>query len=132
MSAENVALVREGLARFNRGEFASSLELFAPEIEWDTRDALPDGETYEGRDEVLGYWESIGERWHDFRIEADEWIEAGADTVLMLGRFLGRGTESGVQIEHSWDQVWRFHDGRVVVCENHTDRSRARRAAGLG
>jgi len=131
MSGENLSLVQEGLARFNRGDFERSVELFSPKIEWDTRAAVPDGDIYRGRDEVLAYWRSIGERWADFRIEADEWIEVDAETILMLGRLIGRGHESGVPIESSWDQVWRFRDGELIACENHSDRATARRAAGL-
>ena len=127
-----MGLGREGLARFNRGEFEGALELFAPEIEWDTRAAVPDGDLYRGRDEVLSYWRTIGQRWEDFYIEADEWIDVDAQTVLMLGRLIGRGVGSSVPVEGTWDQVWRFRDGHLVACENHTDRARARRAAGLG
>jgi ketosteroid isomerase-like protein len=131
MSEDNIALVREGLAAFNRGDFEASLETSSPELEWDTSTAVPDGRTYHGRAEILAYWRSIAERWDDFRIEPDEWIEAGPETVLMLGRLVGRGTESGVPIESTWDQVWRLRDGELVACENYSDRSRARRAAGL-
>lgn len=132
MAEEIVRVVREGLDRFNRGDLEGALEQFSPAVEWDTTGAVPDGRTYHGREDVLAYWRSIGERWHDFRIEAHEWIAADGETVLMLGRLLGVGTESGVPIEHSWDQVWRFRGGEVVACENYTERERARAAAGLG
>jgi ketosteroid isomerase-like protein len=132
VSAENVELVREGLALFNRGDFDGSLETLTPEpaFVWDTRTAVPDGGVYHGVDEVRAYWESIAERWDDFRIEPEEFVDVDADTVLMLGRLIGRGTESRVPVESTWDQVWRFRDGVAVACENHSDRARARRSAG--
>jgi ketosteroid isomerase-like protein len=132
MAEEIVSVVREGLDRFNRGDLEGALEQFSPDVEWDTTGAVPDGQTYRGREEVLAYWRSIAERWNDFRIEADEWIAADDVTVLMLGRLRGVGTESGVPIEHSWDQVWRLRGNEVVVCENYTQRERAMAAAGVG
>ncbi|HET7574072.1 MAG TPA: nuclear transport factor 2 family protein, partial [Solirubrobacterales bacterium] len=77
--------VQLGLALFNRGEFQASLDLLSPAVEWDTTNAVPDGRLYSGRDEVLGFWEGLPERWAGFRIEAEEWIE-GDGVILMLGR----------------------------------------------
>jgi len=121
--------IKQGLALFNRGHYQESLNLLSPDVEWDTTDAVPDGRRYSGRAEVLEFWEGLPERWTDFRIEAEEWLE-GRDVVLMLGRLEARGVDSGVPVSNPWDQVWRISDGEVVRCENYTDRAKARRMAG--
>jgi ketosteroid isomerase-like protein len=124
------ALVLEGLARFNRGEFEAALDISNPKMIWDTSAAVPDGGTYRGRQEVLAYWTGIAERWKDFRIEPERTID-GDGLVLLLGRLTGRGVDSGVPVETTWDQIWWFEDGVPVRCDNYTDRVRAWAAAGL-
>ena len=122
--------IRIGLELFSARDYERSLDLLSPEIEWDTTGAVPDGTVYRGRDEVRGVWEGIHGRWEDFRIEPERWIEAEG-VVLMLGRLVARGVDSGVPVEASWDQVWRIADGIAVRCEAYTDRAAAWRAAGL-
>jgi ketosteroid isomerase-like protein len=122
--------IKKGLSLFNSGDYARSVNELSPAIEWDTTHAVPDGRLYRGREEVLGFWTGLPERWDDFRIEAEEWIE-GDGVVLMLGRLEARGVDSGVPVTGSWDQVWRVGDGEIVRCENFTDRAAARRASGL-
>jgi ketosteroid isomerase-like protein len=125
-----IEVIRRGLELFNEGEYERSIATLPPEIEWDTTHAVPDGGLYAGADQVVGYWRSVGRRWDDLRIEVDRLIE-GEDVVLMLGRLVGRGAESGVPVENAWDQVWRIRDGQPVRCENYTDEARAWRESGL-
>lgn len=73
MQSRPLERVQEGLALFNRGEYADSVALLSPAIEWDTTDAVPDGQLYRGREEVLAFWTGLGERWADFpQIAGDE------------------------------------------------------------
>lgn len=130
MSSQRVALMQEGLARFNRGEFERALVLFAPEMEWDTTGLLPDGRIYRGRDEIRTYWEDVAERWGELRIEADKWLE-GDDCVVMLGRLVGTGSGSGVPVEAPWQQVWTFRGELPIRCDNYRESKTALRAAGL-
>jgi ketosteroid isomerase-like protein len=130
VESEPVAIILEGVALFNRGEYEAAVTTLGPEIEWDTTAAVPDGGVYRGREEVVAYWRGIPERWQDFCIEPERTIP-GDGLVLLLGRLTGRGTDSGVPVESTWDQVWRLEAGRPVRCENYIDRDRAWRAAGL-
>lgn len=79
---------------------------------------------------MLGLWHEIANRWADFRIEPEEWLE-GDGVVLMLGRLVARGVGSGVPVSDTWDQVWWVEGELPTRCENHTDRARAYRAAGI-
>jgi len=130
VDSEAAARIREGLELFSRGDYAASLLRLSPDIEWDTSAAVPDGALYRGRDEVLSFWSALSERWENFQIEPERWIE-GDDVVLMLGRLAARGIGSGVPVDSTWDQVWTVADGLPVRCENFTDRARAWRASGL-
>ena len=130
MESEPVATIRLGIALFNEGEYERAIAELAPEIEWDTTDAVPDGSVHAGADAVVTYWRGIAERWEDFRIEVERTIE-GDGVVLVLGRLNGRGVDSGVPVENTWDQVWTIEGGAPIRCRNFTDRGRAFQAAGL-
>ncbi len=79
---------------------------------------------------MLALWRELPNRWDDFRIEPERWIESDG-VVLMLGRLIARGVGSGVPVRDTWDQVWRVEGEMPNRCENHTNRGRAWRAAGL-
>ncbi len=123
-------MILRGLELFNGGDYEAAIETLPPDIEWDTTAAVPDGDAYHGRDDVLAYWRAIPERWDDFRIEVERTVE-DEGVVLLLGRLHGRGADSGVPVETSWDQVWTIEGGVPVRCQNFSDRGRALAAAGL-
>ena len=130
MESEALRVIQTGIALFNEGRVEESIAALPPQIEWDSTDAVPDGDLYSGREEVLALWRDIQSRWDEFRIEPERWIEADR-VVLMLGRMRARGAESGVPVDQPWDQVWRVEGDAPVRCENYTDRAKAWRAAGL-
>jgi ketosteroid isomerase-like protein len=85
---------------------------------------------YKGGAEIEAYWRDIFSRWHEFRIEPNEFRES-EDAVVMLTSLHGKGAESGVPIVAPWHQVWRFRGDAPVRCENYSDRDEALRAAGI-
>jgi ketosteroid isomerase-like protein len=129
---DRIELVRRGTETFNRREFEESLRILSPDpsFEWDTTMVVPDGRVYRGTEEIEAYWSDVFSRWHEFRIEPEE-FHAGEDAVVMLGSLHGKGAESGVPIVAPWHQVWRFRGESPVRCENYSDRDEALRAAGL-
>src|SRR5215211_1192760 len=102
-------------------------------VVWDLR-ALPvlDLEpVYVGRDAVIEgsrhYWGT----WDEYRLDAEELIDAGASVVLVVHE-QGRGKGSGVPVEHDFAQVWTVHRGKVIRWELFPDKATALQAAGLG
>ena len=86
---------------------------------------------YVGREAVIEASRHYWGTWEDYRVEAEELIEAGS-TVVVLGREIGRGKGSGVPIERQLAQVWVLHRGKIIRWEIYGDRASALRAAGLG
>jgi ketosteroid isomerase-like protein len=73
----------------------------------------------------------MDEVWEQFHTEPDELIDA-ADRVVVIGRLIGKGRASGVEVEQPIAEVWTVRDGRIVRGElNYTDRGKALEAAGL-
>ena len=131
VSSAHVDLIKSGLAAFNAADYGRSLDALGDELAWDTTRAVPDGGIYTGREEIKRYWLDIADRWSSLTIEADEWIDAG-DRVVMLGRLVGVGSESGVPVVGPWCQVWSFGGGESPVrCDNFTDPDAALAAAGV-
>ncbi len=129
--AENVEILRRAYVAFNRGDFAASVEDFAPEFEWVATGLVPGVKgTYRGPDGYRRFMESWWGEFDEPKIEVHELT--GADEHVLASLTIGgRGKKSGV--EANWDlwHLWTMEDGRVVGHQVHTSRDGALRAAGL-
>jgi ketosteroid isomerase-like protein len=127
MSQENVELVRRGV---------ESVDAF-----WDMLDeyVVFDGREFPapdmsgvvvGRDAVIEASRHYWGAWTDYRLDAEELIDAGSSVVVVV-RERGRGKGSGVPVERCWAQVWTFSRGQIIRWELFADKTEALEAAGL-
>jgi ketosteroid isomerase-like protein len=130
MRERNVEVVRRGYEAFGRGDLGAAMELFHPDVEWHDPER-PGGGTYRGHEGVLRNLAEWLEGWEEFRLEPEEFLEAG-DQVVVLVRQSGRGKGSGVEIEGRLAQVFGLREGKVVWARTYTSREEALKAAGLG
>ena len=127
MSRENVGLVRRGIESVDA--FWAMLDDY---VVWDLRDMPgPDlSGVVVGRDAVIEgsrrYWGT----WEDYRLDAEELIDAGSSVVVAM-RERGRGKGSGIPVERRWAQVWTFSRGRIIRWEMFPDKAAALDAVGL-
>jgi ketosteroid isomerase-like protein len=129
MPEENVEVVERFYAAFERGNDASMLELFDPEVEWDTS-ARIDGRVTHGIEEMLA---SVAEGFSSFdrvRIEPQEMRQAG-DQVAVRLRGWFRGASSGVETEISWAGVFTIRGGRISGYQDYVAWQESLEAAGL-
>ncbi|HZA89221.1 MAG TPA: nuclear transport factor 2 family protein [Solirubrobacterales bacterium] len=101
MSQENVELVRRCIETVNRGGLQVALELideFAdPDIELRAVGRLPDlGRLLRGREAVKAWFAQVLGTF-DWRVEADEFIDAG-DAIVVVARQIARGRGSGAEV----------------------------------
>ena len=115
MSHDNVEIVRRAYAAFNRRDFDTALEAVDPNIEWHQITQFPDRAVYRGREEMRQrFWsEQLVEQFGDFRIEVEEFIDAG-DHVVMIGQVIGHGSASGLDFRLRVVNVLELRDGRVI------------------
>ena len=131
MSQENVDLVRRTIGAFNSGDWDASLEYMDEDIEWRAADAVPDQDSYFGRDGVRAFWTAWTDNFEGFRLEVEELIDAG-DDVVVLTRIRGRGMASGAEVRsNSFAQVARVRDGKIRRWEIYDRAQDALEAAGL-
>ncbi len=60
------------------------------------------------------------ERFDDFRMQCDQYLDAG-EHVVVTGRFLGRGKETGNELNAPFAHIWTMRNGKVTQFRNYTD-----------
>jgi uncharacterized protein len=130
MSQENVDLVRRTIGAFNSGDWDASLEYMDEDIEWRAADAVPDQDSYFGRDGVRAFWTAWTDNFEGFRLEVEELIDAG-DDVVVVTRIRGRGIASGAEVRsNSFAQVARVRDRKIRRWEIYDSAQEALEAVG--
>ena len=125
----NLEVVREGYARFNRGDIDWVIEHLDPKIVWEDAKRMPDARVYRGREEVERFLRSFGRHWERIRFELDEVSEA-ASSVLAFVRLVGVGRESGAEVNARLVHVWDMRDGKGLHIRTFFDRDEAQLALG--
>jgi ketosteroid isomerase-like protein len=127
MSQENVELVRRGIQSVE-----TFWALLDEHVVWDLRDfpVLDLDGVYAGRDAVIEASRHYWGTWDDYRLDAEELIDAGSSVVVVVHE-RGRGKGSGAPFEQRFAQVWTFGRGRIIRWELFPDKAAALEAAGL-
>src|ERR671937_2914220 len=97
MAPEHVAMVQRVYERWARGDFSADPELMAPDFVWHQRTGAVEPGSHRGG----GVGRAIGrifDVYADFRIEAEEYVDAG-EKVVVVARSSGRSRSSGMQLE---------------------------------
>lgn len=128
MSQQNVEMIRSLYEGWMRGE--PGLDKLDPEISMVESVAVPGAANITGVDAVGRYIDSFEKYWGEFRIEPQEYIDAG-DVVVVVARLAGRGRSSGVAVSRVWTYVWRIRGGKALRMEAYADKREALAAAGL-
>jgi ketosteroid isomerase-like protein len=132
MSQENVEIVREAAAAFNRGDLDAWLEYLADDIEYRAVEgALDDHGPIHGKDALRAYVDDWVGTFDDFRGEPLELIEAGEDKVIAVGRISGRAKLSGVETDLTYAALYTVRDGKIVRGREYWTKEQALDAAGL-
>jgi ketosteroid isomerase-like protein len=132
MSQENVEVVREAFEAFQAGDLEKTAQLVDPELEFHgTVGGLQEGQIAHGQAEIDQVFEEEDlEAWEERRLEAEDFIDAGDNVVVLLHEYR-RGRGSGVELEAETALVVAVSGGRVVRMQGYMDRQAAREAAGL-
>ena len=131
MSEENVEIVRSVLAAVAAGDREQAFAFVDPGCVIDASRNVFNPAIYEGIEGVREMFAGMDEAWERMHVEPFELIDAG-DRVVAVGRLVGKGKGSGVEVERFNGQVWTLRGGRIVRLEiGYTDREATLEAAGL-
>lgn len=127
---DNVAIVREGDEAFNEQNLEAVLERFDEDIEWVEPEAFRYGGTYRGSDAVVeNVFEPAFPDIEDLHLDVDRFIDDG-ETVVVLGCFQGRATETGDTLEVPFAHAIDLGDGHFTRFQDYIDTARMEQALG--
>jgi ketosteroid isomerase-like protein len=131
MSQENIDQIRADFEAFSRtGEF--SLDHLDPDFELRQASSIVDtAGVFHGPDALGEVLSELEGAFEDLSFEAEEFIEAPADAVVVFIHVRGRGRGSGVEVDNHIAQVWTYRDGKAIRMVAYEERAEALEAAGL-
>jgi ketosteroid isomerase-like protein len=132
MSQENVEIVRDAAAAFNRGDLETWFEYVADDIDYRAAEGAPDEHgPIHGKDAVRAYMHDWLDMFDDFKSEPVELIDAGEDRVIAVVKISGRAKLSGVESDLTYAVLYTFRDGKIKQGREYWTRDQALEAAGL-
>jgi ketosteroid isomerase-like protein len=130
VAEENVEIVRDTLAAFNRGGVEAALDYFDPDIEWLGPPEWLEQRLYKGHDGIRKIAAVWTENFNDYRLDLEKAIDAG-DRVIALVYQRGRIKGSGNEIEQPIGYDWEVRDGKGIRVQVYFSWDEALEAAGL-
>ena len=128
MSRQNVELVQRGFERYlATGE--PPWDLFHERVEVHDHDT-PDQGDYRGHDGFARWLEDWGAAWAEWRLEPDEFIDAGNSVVIFV-RMHTKGRGSGIEAERQDALVYEIGHGMITRVDYYNDRKQALKAVDL-
>jgi ketosteroid isomerase-like protein len=131
MSQENVEMVRRAYQALTDHDLHTFLELMHPEVTATSRILEVEGAVYEGRDGMRRLIEGIWSVFPDWRSEVLEAREVHDDLVLATVRSVGRGVDSGIEVDMTAWQSLTFRDGKLISAQPYETEADALEAVGL-
>jgi ketosteroid isomerase-like protein len=131
-SVKTVEIVRSALTAGSRGDREAGLGFADHGIVIDATRRVFNPMTYVGIEGARRWFADMDEVWEQFRFESAELIDAG-DRVVVIGRLVGKGKASGIEVEQPIAVVWTVRDGRIVRGEiGYADRRKPSKPSGCG
>ena len=112
MSEENVELLHQLTAAWNRRDLDGYLALMDPEIDLYPGAVRVEGGAYQGHEGIRRFWADVYASWDELVGNIEEVRDLG-DVIVGLGRVRGR-SKGGFPIDTEYGVVLRWRDGLVV------------------
>ena len=130
MSQENVKIVQDAFAEFERGNFWVP-EIFDPGVRIGWLSAIAGGELETvGVHEMTRTIKDWMQSWEHVTSVPERFIDAG-DRVVVIAEWRGRGKISGVFANWRYGTVLTLRDAKITSMISYTDPAEALEAVGL-
>jgi ketosteroid isomerase-like protein len=87
---------------------------------------------YRGKEEYRRWiYEELITSWEEFHADELEFRELPDGRVMMLGRLVGKGRASGIEVRAAFGQIAEIRDGMAYRLTGYTDHESTLAAAGL-
>jgi ketosteroid isomerase-like protein len=130
MSSQNVELVRQDIAARSSRDWAVLAEIWHPDIELEL---IAGSGTFRGLEEIRSFFDTLSNLYSEYRVEADEIIDAGERVVTAerVGGLGLKGSDAGTLIEDRFFRLISFKEGKVWRVKEYRPREQVLEAAGL-
>ena len=129
MSQENMEVVRDAHAEFERGNFWIP-DIFDPSVRVVWLPVAGGVQETVGLDGMARAMKEWMEPWEQVTTVPERIIDAG-NQVAIIAEWRGRGKASGVFTRWRYGSVWTLRDGKVTSIVSYTDPADALEAVGL-
>jgi ketosteroid isomerase-like protein len=130
---DNVQLLKDAYEAFGRGDIASVLGAFDPNIQWREAEGNPyepAGTPWVGPEAITqNLFMKLGTEWDGFTVSPREFHAAG-NTVVVEGRYTGVYNASGKSLDAQVCHVWKLRDGRVTSFQQYVDTAQLQEVMG--
>ena len=124
---ENVRLLKEAYASFQKGDIKAILNMLADDVEWTTcgpPDILPLAGTHHGRGEVAEMYDSLA-NYEEVELFTPTDVIAEGDKVVVLFDYRSKVKATQRTVECSVAHVYTFRDGKIQRCVEYYDTAAA-------
>jgi ketosteroid isomerase-like protein len=128
MSQENVELVQRLYERWGRGDRA--LDVLDPDFDLTMAAGRPDEARFHGHAGWVEFVRDWVGTWHTYRVETDEYIDAGDDVLVRL-REVGKLHETGPEVSQTGTAVLTIREGLVIRYRGFVEHKEALEAVGM-
>jgi len=122
--------IRDSADAFARRDYDAFMLGWDPEIVFDTGDAFPESNVYQGLEGMRRFLAMVEEVWQDYVIEPEEVVDVG-DRYALVARHRGHGRSSGAGVDTRVGLVGTFRGGMVVRFVFYGSPAQALEAVGL-
>jgi ketosteroid isomerase-like protein len=113
---ENVEMVQQGFAAFQRGDIQTVLNLFSDDVDFRhpiSTDILPWAGKRRGREQVAEFFAGLAELSEFEQFEPQEFIAQGNKVVVLIFERV-RIKATGRAVDNEYVQVFTFSNGKIV------------------
>jgi ketosteroid isomerase-like protein len=130
MSEEDITVIRDAIAAFNRGGVEAALEYVDPDVEWVGPPDWLEERVYRGHDGVRKVASLWTDNFDDFRLDLERTIDAGDHVIALMHQ---RATMKRVGGEIEGPVAWVFHTraGKAIHVDVYFSWEAALDASGL-
>jgi len=130
MSADdNVATVKGIYDAFGSGDVQAILDQLTDDVDWAAvaeGDAAPWYGQKKGKDEVAGFFESLGETVDVLNFEPESFATSDDEVMVKLS-FSMKAKQSGLELSTTLMHYWHLRDGKVDVYRGTEDTAETQR-----
>jgi len=125
MAQSNVEITASAFAAYASGDEQGLRELMDPEIEIYAEPGMINAGRYTGWRGWQQWTSEWDDAWEEISYEPLEFIEVGDSIVVAPTRVVGRGAESGLEIDRVFGYLYEIRDGKGVRFHTYGSKERA-------